>query len=194
MDTSQHNVILAGLVALVVIVVAVGTYLFQKRQTLRLKQRFGTEYDAVVKRTGSRTKAEAELKRREKRVERMELVPLTQADANRFAQTWTRLQGSFVDDPKGVLVQADQLVRDLMLKRGYPMADFEHRAADISVDHPQVVSNYRAAQQILSRDQRGEADTEDLRKAVVHFRALFDELLGTTPAADEAGPPTRLAA
>src|SRR5690349_1847901 len=111
MDTSQHNVILAGLVALVVIVVAVGTYLFQQRQTLRLKRRFGTEYDAVVKRTGSRTKAEAELKRREKRVERMELVPLTQADANRFAQTWTRLQGSFVDDPKGVLIQADQLVR-----------------------------------------------------------------------------------
>ncbi|HJW10913.1 MAG TPA: hypothetical protein VJ598_03950, partial [Albitalea sp.] len=92
-------------------------------------------------------------------------------------QAWKALQSGFVDNPKGVVVQADQLVRELLLKRGYPMGDFERRAADISVDHPAVVSNYRAAQAIAARDQRGEADTEELRKAVVHFRALFDELL-----------------
>ena len=91
----------------------------------------------------------------------------------------------FVDDPKGVVVQADQLVRELMLKRGYPMGDFERRAADISVDHPAVVENYRAAQAIAARDERGEADTEELRKAVVHYRVLFDEMLEVGEAKQE---------
>ena len=98
------------------------------------------------------------------------------------------MQGRFVDNPKGVVTEADQLVRELMLKRGYPMGDFEHRAADISVDHPAVVANYRAAQAIAARDQRGEADTEELRKAVVHYRALFDELLEVSPARPTAMP------
>jgi len=95
------------------------------------------------------------------------------------------LQGRFVDNPKGVVVQADQLVRELMLKRGYPMGDFEHRAADISVDHPTVVEHYRAAQAIAARDERGEADTEELRKAVVHYRVLFDEMLEVGEAKQE---------
>jgi hypothetical protein len=195
MDMTTQNLIVAGIVALIVIVIAAGAWLvYRQQQTLRLQQRFGAEYAEVVRSMGSKAKAEAELRKREKRVERLEIVPLTQAEVNRFAQSWTRLQSSFVDDPKGVLIEADQLVRDLMLKRGYPMADFERRAADVSVDHPGVVSNYRAAQQILSRDQRGEADTEDLRKAVVHFRALFDELLGTAPATDQLRPETKLAA
>jgi hypothetical protein len=98
-------------------------------------------------------------------------------EAARFSQAWKVLQRRFVDNPKGVVVLADQLVRELMLKRGYPMGDSERRAADISVDHPAVVDNYRAAQAIALRDARGEANTEDLRKAVVHYRALFNELL-----------------
>ena len=182
-------------VVVVVTVIAIAAYvLYQKRQSRRLEQRFGPEYAAAVQTLGSRAKAEAELKKREKRVGRLDIVPLTPAEVSRFTQSWTRLQGSFIDDPKGVLIQADQLVRELLVKRGYPMADFERRAADISVDHPAVVSNYRAAQLIVSRDQRGEASTEDLRKAVVHFRALFDELLGATTVQDSAGPATRLAA
>jgi len=182
-------------VVVAVIAIAIAAYvLYQKRQSRRLEQRFGPEYAAAVQKLGSRAKAEAELKKREKRVGRLDIVPLTPAEVSRFTQSWTRLQGSFIDDPKGVLIQADQLVRELLVKRGYPMADFERRAADISVDHPAVVSNYRAAQLILSRDQRGEASTEDLRKAVVHFRALFDELLGATTVKDSAGPATRLAA
>jgi hypothetical protein len=183
-------------VVVAVIAIAVAAYvLYQKQQSKRLERRFGPEYAAAVQKLGSRAKAEAELKKREKRVGRLDIVPLTPAEVGRFTQSWTRLQGSFIDDPKGVLIQADQLVRELLVKRGYPMADFERRAADISVDHPAVVSNYRAAQLILSRDQRGEASTEDLRKAVVHFRALFDELLGaTTTVKDSAGPATRLAA
>jgi hypothetical protein len=108
---------------------------------------------------------------------------LTPSEADRFSQTWKDLQGRFVDNPKGAVVQADELVRELMLKRGYPMGDFEHRAADISVDHPAVVANYRAAQAIAVRDKRGEANTEELRKAVVHYRALFDEMLEVKKAA-----------
>ena len=149
----------------------------------------------VERRLGSKAKAEAELKAREKRVKRFELVPLTSAETARFSQSWTRLQRSFVDDPKGVLIEGDRLVRELLVKRGYPVVDFDLRAADISVDHPIVVDNDRAAQRIVSLDQRGEASTEDLRKAVVHFHALFDELLGIekTPR-DRTAAPTRPAA
>jgi hypothetical protein len=106
---------------------------------------------------------------------------LAPEEAARFSQAWKTLQGRFVDNPKGVLIEADQLVRELMQLRGYPMGDFERRAADISVDHPAVVDHYRAAQAIAMRDRRGEADTEELRRAVVHYRALFDELLEVDP-------------
>jgi hypothetical protein len=186
---------LALLIALAVIVVGVvGWLVYSQYQSKRLQRRFGPEYDATVKRLGSKSKAETELRRREKRVANFEIVPLAPADVTRFSQSWARLQGSFVDDPKGVLIEADRLVRELLLKRGYPVADFDLRAADISVGHPVVVNNYRAAQRIVSLDQRGEASTEDLRKAVVHFRALFDELLGTAATRDRAMPPTKLAA
>jgi hypothetical protein len=190
---SMNSQTLLIVVIVAVIVVGVAAWLiYQKRQSKRLEQRFGPEYGAVVDELGSQAKAETELKKREKRVERLDIVPLSPTDAARFAQAWIRLQGSFIDDPKGVLIQADQLVRELLVKRGYPMTDFEHRAADISVDHPGVVSNYRAAQLIVARDQRGEADTEELRKAVVHFRALFDELLGTTTVKDRTTQATTM--
>jgi hypothetical protein len=149
----------------------------RKRRSQRLQQRFGREYDRAVAEFGGRAKAEAALKAREKRVEGLDIIALAPADAARFTQAWAALQGRFVDNPKGAVVQADQLVRELMLKRGYPMGDFELRAADISVDHPALVETYRAAQTIAVRNERGEADTEALRKAVVHYRALFDELL-----------------
>ena len=149
----------------------------KKKQSHRLKERFGPEYGRSVDDLGSRTKAESELKARVKRVEGLTIIPLTPSEADRFSQTWKELQGRFVDNPKDAVVQADKLVRELMLKRGYPMGDFERRAADISVDHATVVDHYRAAQAIAVRDKRGEADTEELRKAVVHYRALFDELL-----------------
>jgi hypothetical protein len=139
--------------------------------------RFGPEYDRAVIDFGSRTRAEAELLKRQQRVAGMKIVSLSPTDAARFSQAWATLQSRFIDNPKGVVVEADQLVRELMERRGYPMGDFERRAADISVDYPGVVSNYRAAQVIATRDASGEADTEELRKAVVHYRTLFDELL-----------------
>ena len=165
-----------------------------KKQSARLQQRFGAEYGRTVGELGGRTKAESELKAREERVGHLAITPLAPAEAARFTQDWNALQGRFVDNPKGVVVQADQLVRELMVKRGYPMGDFERRAADISVDHPGVVENYRAAQAIAARDERGEADTEELRKAVVHYRVLFDEILEIRTARPEVASGKPMAA
>jgi hypothetical protein len=170
-------IVVAGVLVLALLAVAAWFLSQRKKQSQRLQQRFGAEYGRTVDEFGGRTKAESELKAREKRVEELNITPLAPSDAARFTQAWNALQSRFVDNPQGVVVQADQLVRELMLKRGYPMGDFERRAADISVDHPAIVATYRAAQAIAVRDQRGEADTEELRKAVVHYRTLFDELL-----------------
>jgi hypothetical protein len=166
------------LVATVVIgLVAIGAWFYRKKQSHRLQEHFGPEYDRTVNELGSRTKGESDLMAREKRVGRLEILPLAPPEAARFTEAWRALQSRFVDNPKGVVVEAEQLVRELMEKRGYPMGDFERRAGDISVDHPDVVANYRSAQAIAVRDQQGSADTEELRKAVVYYRALFDELL-----------------
>ena len=185
----QSSTVLAVLIVLALI--AIGAWmLHRKRESERLAKRFGPEYGRAVETLGDRAKAEAELKAREKRVAKFRIVPLQPADAARFAQGWKALQTHFVDNPKGVVSDADRLVRELMLKRGYPMADFERLSADISVDHPRVVEHYRAARRIAERDHRGEADTEELRKAVVHYRALFDDLLEVETAAPrEAGRP-----
>ena len=173
---TQTWIILAGVLVLVLIALA-AWFGYRRKQSHRLKERFGPEYSRSVDDLGSRSKAESELKAREKRVEHFNIVPLAPSEAARFSETWKDLQGRFVDNPKGAVVQAGELVRELMRKRGFPMGDFEHRAADISVDHPEVVANYRAAQAIAVRNERGEANTEELRKAVVHYRVLFDELL-----------------
>jgi len=180
MTLTQHELYALVLAAiLVVALIAVAAWAAAQRrrkESGRLQQRFGPEYVRLVNEVG-RSKAEAELAAREKRVEALDIVPLSTADATKFKQAWVAIQARFVDDPKASVVEADHLVYDLMAKRGYPMGDFEHRAADISVDHPAVISNYRAARAIALRDERSEATTEELRKAVVHYRALFQELL-----------------
>ena len=191
LDT-QTWMILAAVV--VVALLAVGAWFYRRKQSHTLQEHFGAEYDRTVTELGSRAKGESELKAREKRVERLELIPLAAPEAVRFSEAWQALQSRFVDNPKGVVVQAEQLVRELMEKRGYPMGDFERRAGDISVDHPDVVANYRAAQAIAVRDQRGSADTEELRKAVVHYRALFDELLEVRAPKQEIAAEKRAAA
>lgn len=190
MNTMDTNA-LAIAAVVIVLLVAVGAWLWsRKKRSERLEQRFGPEYSRTVDALGSRESAEAELRSREQRVQKLQIVPLAPADARYFTQEWKSLQGRFVDNPKGAVSDADRLVRELMLKRGYPMGDFERRAADISVDHPAVVDHYRSAQLIAQRDRRGEADTEELRKAVVHYRALFDDLLevGRGAAQDERQP------
>jgi hypothetical protein len=181
-------IIVARVVVIALAALAAWFFYKQKKPSARLQQRFGPEYGRTVDELGGRTKAESELKAREKRVEDLTITPLAPAEAARFSQAWNALQARFVDNPKGVVLQADQLVRELMLKRGYPMGDFERRAADISVDHPAVVEHYRAAQTIAARDERGEADTEELRKAVVHYRVLFDDMLEVREAKQEVLP------
>ena len=185
--------ILAGVLIAAVIAVIAWSYAQNKRrQSRRLQQRFGPEYEHTVNEFGDRAKAEAELAAREKRVERLNVTQLTPADAARFAQAWNALQARFVDDPKAAVAQADRLVHELMTKRGYPMGDFERRAADISVDYPEVVANYRAARAVALRDERGQPSTEELRKAVVHYRALFQELLEVSPSARPAVRPKQV--
>ena len=173
MDT---NLILIGVVILLLLAAAVWLQM-RKKESQTLEKRFGPEYDRAVEELGSRPKAEAELKARQKRVEQLHIAPLAPAEARRFSESWRVLQGRFVDNPKEVLVDADLLVRELMQKRGYPMGDFDRRAADISVDHPAVVDHYRAAHDIALRDRHGDVDTEGMRQAVIHLRALFAELL-----------------
>jgi hypothetical protein len=178
MDTIDTQTwIIFGGVAVLVLGALAAWLVYRKSRTQALQARFGPEYNRTVDDLKSRTKAESNLREREKRVARFQIIALSPSDFTRFDLAWKTLQGGFIDNPKGALVQADQLVRELMLKRGYPMGDFEHRAADISVDHPTVVQNYRAAQAIALRDEAGAASTEELRKAVVHFRVLFNELL-----------------
>ena len=179
-------ILVAGVVVIALLALAAWFFSQKKKQSARLQQRFGSEYGRTVGELGGRAKAELELKAREKRVDHLAIAPLAPGEAARFSQAWTALQGRFVDNPNGVVIQADQLVREVMLKRGYPMGDFERRAADISVDHPTVVENYRAAQAIAVRGERGEADTEELRKALVHYRVLFDEMLEIREAKPEA--------
>ena len=187
MDTTQAMIIVAVLV--VALIVGLGAYFYHRRQeSRRLRHRFGPEYNRTVRELGSESKAEAELAKREARVRKFDIRPLPPADAARFADEWRRLQARFVDSPREVVMKAGHLVRELMLQRGYPMTDFDRCAADLSVDHPTVVENYRAAQSIATRDER---DTEQLRKAVVHYRALFDELLETSPVNEGVISPRR---
>jgi hypothetical protein len=176
---NNSQAVIIGVVLVIAVAIAIFLIARERRkvQSHHLQQRFGPEYSRVVRTVGDREKAEAELEAREKRVDRLQLVVLPAAEAAQFAQQWEVLQTRFVDNPAGAVGEADRLVRQLMLKRGYPIADFERLAADISVHHPLVVENYRAAQAIAARNLRGQASTEDLRKAVVHYRALFEDLL-----------------
>jgi hypothetical protein len=172
----DSNMLIIALMIIALLAIAMWLH-FRRHETQTLERRFGPEYGRAVEELGSRPKAEAELKARQKRVEQLDIVALQPAEAARFSESWRGLQARFVDNPKGVLADADRLVRELMQKRGYPVGDFERRAADISVDHPTVVEHYRAAHDIALRDERGEVDTEGMRQAVIHYRALFAELL-----------------
>jgi hypothetical protein len=169
------------IIAIVIVVAVIGvTALLMRgrRTTQRLSDRFGPEYDRTLEESGRRAKAEAELHDREKRVEALAIRPLAPADRERYIDAWAKVQAEFVDNPATAVAHADQLLGEVMATRGYPVGDFEQRAADISVDHPVVVQNYRAGHEIALRHASGETSTEDLRQAMIHYRALFDELAG----------------
>lgn len=168
------------LLLIVVAVVVAGLIFFasRKRRSQRLRERFGPEYDRVVSKEGDVRKGERVLEFRQEHREKLKIRELTANDKSSYLQRWREVQNRFVDDPRGAVTVADSLVTDVMQARGYPIGDFDQRAADISVDHPVVVENYRAAHDIALRHSRGQASTEDLRKAMVHYRTLFEELLG----------------
>jgi hypothetical protein len=169
------------LIAVAVLVVAGVAFLliFRERRTKRLRTQFGgAEYDRALAGGGNRRHAEAKLDGRNDRIESLHIQPLAPGDRARFSESWRSVQGRFVDSPGGAVTDADQLLRDVMSTRGYPVADFEQRAADVSVDHPLVIDNYRKAHEIAVRQGLGHASTEDLRQAMIHFRTLFEDLVG----------------
>jgi len=165
--------------AVVVVLAALAlawTYM-QRQRRVRLREQFGPEYDRTLREVGTPEKAEAILDARARRVEKLKIRPLSREQSESFSREWRRVQGLFVDDPDGAVAAADRLVTQVMSARGYPIDDFETRAADLSVDHPRVVENYRVARALALRRERSEAGTEELRQAVVNYRALFNDLL-----------------
>jgi len=170
-------VIVIGVVLIGIVGIASAMFL-KKNKTERLQTRFGPEYARAVEESGGRRKAEAGLEQRQKRVEGFAIRPLAASDRERYFESWRKVQAEFVDDPKKSVSEADQLLGDVMSTRVYSVSEFEQRSADISVDHPLVVENYRAAHEIVMRHASGQATTEDLRQAMIHYRTLFDELVG----------------
>ena len=180
MNLSLTDPKLIVLAAVVILVIAVLAWLYMRKRrktTADLRQRFGPEYGRVVREHGSERKAEAKLADREKRVDNFKIRDLDPMERERFSKQWQSVQSRFVDSPKGAVAEADDLVSSLMKTRGYPVSDFDQRAADISVDHPRVVENYRSAHEIALRVGKDAATTEDLRTAMIHYRSLFEELV-----------------
>jgi len=174
----QNRIILVAIVVTVLVVIAAIAFIVsRRRRTHQLREHFGPEYDRVVRQEGDMRKAEGVLEFRQKRREKFNIRPLSAADRSSFAVRWNEVQARFVDDPRGAVTVADSLLTDVMQMRGYPIGEFEQRAADLSVDYPLIVENYRAAHAIAMRHSEGKASTEDLRQAMVHYRLLFQELL-----------------
>ena len=173
MDTGLLVAILVVLILLALLAIFAG----RQRRSRKLQDTFGPEYDRTVEEAGDRRAAETELQERTERRAGFDIVPLEPEARARYIEAWRNTQAQFVDEPVEATREADRLITSVMRDRGYPVDDFEQRAADISVDHPQVVDDYRAAHAIAAANDRSEASTEDLRQALVHYRSLFEELL-----------------
>ena len=180
----NHEQLLAIVIILVVEAV-IGFLVMKKRRSEKLRAKFGAEYDRVLRNEKGVREAEAVLELRQKRVEKLNIHALSAQQQAEFGSRWQEAQSEFVDDPQRSVTAGDRLVTEVMRARGYPMGDFEQQAADISVDHPVVVEEYRAAHSIALRHERGQANTEDLRKAMVHYRTLFQDLLAEQPIHNE---------
>jgi hypothetical protein len=176
---STIQIILIVALGVVVIAGIAAIFALRKRRTAKLRTQFGgSEYDRAMTAGGNRRHGEAGLEERQDRVEALNIRELAAGDKARFAESWRSVQGRFVDSPGGAVTEADQLLRDVMSTRGYPVTDFEQRAADVSMDHPLVINNYRKAHEIAVRQTHGQASTEELRQAMIHYRTLFEDLVG----------------
>jgi hypothetical protein len=180
MDFSLLDPKLLWLAAVVILIIAALAWLYVRKHrstTAGLRQKFGPEYERAVLAHGSERKAEAKLVDREKWIEKLDIRDLDRMEHDRFVKRWESVQSRFVDSPKGAVAEADDFVSSVMKTRGYPVSDFSQRAADMSVDHPRVVENYRSAHEIALRVGKDQATTEELRTAMIHYRSLFEELV-----------------
>ncbi len=186
LDLLDSKVIVLAAVLIVIAAVLVWLYVRNRRRTTAsLRQKFGSEYDRAVLTHGSERKAESKLEDREKRVEKLKIRDLDTTERERYSKKWESVQSRFVDSPKGAVTEADDLVSSVMEARGYPVTAFDQSAADISVDHPRVVENYRSAHEIALRLRKDQANTEDLRTAMIHYRSLFEELVQVSTTVDK---------
>jgi hypothetical protein len=187
MDQHQMVILIAVVVIALIVIAAIAFVASRKRRSMKLREHFGPEYDRVLRQEGDARKAEGVLEFREKRRDKFKIRLLSATDRSSFNVRWSEVQARFVDDPRGAVTVADSLVTDVMQARGYPIGEFDQRAADLSVDYPTIVENYRAAHDIAQRHSAGKASTEDLRQAMVHYRALFQELLEERPTQQRKG-------
>jgi len=170
----QQTILAIAIVVIAALAIVAIVAVMSQRRRQKLREHFGPEYDRVVSEEGDAARADRVLAEREHRVKKLDIRPLPDSAREQFVERWRKVQGLFVDDPRAAVAQADALIGEAMEARGYPVSDFEQRAADVSVEHPSVVMDYRTAHDIA---QRREADTEDLRSAMVHYRSLFAELV-----------------
>ena len=184
MNTNTYLVIVVVL-ALVIVGAVLGPIFAHRRRSARYHDKFGTEYDHTVKTMGNKKKAQAELDERQKHVDTLNIRPLSVNERDRYLTAWKAVQAKFIDQPGQATVEADHLIMEVMQARAYPVSDFEQRAADISVNYPDLVSNYRAARAIAIKNEHHQADTEELRQALIYYRSLFDELLKTETVSPE---------
>ncbi len=187
MNTTMIVIVVAA-VAILLVAAGLAWYFIRRMRAARLRQHFGPEYDRAVQELGNENKAISELAERQKKVAALDIRPLSAAERDHYLEEWRRIQAGFVDNPPQSIAAADRLIQEVMKARAYPVADFEEQAAYLSVDHPQVVSNYRAAHEIASRDGQQPADTEELRRAMIYYRSLFEDLLETNEGEGKTEP------
>jgi hypothetical protein len=177
--------IIAVVVVLVILGAILGPIFARRKRSERYHDQFGPDYDRTVKTMGNEKKAQTEMDERQKHVETLNIRPLSVSERERYLADWAAVQAKFIDQPGQATVEADHLIMEVMQIRAYPVSDFEQRAADVSINYPALVSNYRAAREIAIKNERHQADTEELRQALVYYRSLFDELLKTETVAPE---------
>ena len=182
---STLTIIIIVVLVVVIIGVILGLVFSRRRRSDQLQEKFGPEYDRAVQTMGGEKKAQTELNERQKHVGTLDIRPLSVSEHDRYLAEWTAVQSKFVDEPGQAIVDADRLIMEVMQIRGYPISDFEQRAADISVKYPALVSNYRGAREIANKNKLGQANTEELRQAMIYYRSLFEELLKTEPVVGE---------